>query len=114
LAKANFIDSEGLAPSELAATTTTAGQVIDTFKSNAYRTAKYIVSMSHATLGYHATEVLLVHDGTTVYMTEYGTIYTSSSLGTLDASILTGNVRLTVTPTNTNTTIKAKRITVSA
>jgi len=114
LAKANFIDSEGLVPSELAATTTTAGQVVDTFKSNAYRTAKYIVSMSHATLGYHATEVLLVHDGTTVYMTEYGTIYTSSSLGTLDASILTGNVRLTVTPTNTNTTIKAKRITVSA
>ena len=114
LSKASFIDSEGLVPSELAATTTTAGQVVDQFKANAYRTAKYIVSMSHATQGYHATEVLLVHDGTTVYMTEYGTIYSSSSLGTLDASILTGNVRLTVTPTNTNTTIKAKRITVSA
>lgn len=114
LAKANFIDSEGLIASELAASTTASGQIIDTFKSNTYRTAKYIVSMSHATAGYHATEVLLVHDGTTVHMTEYGTIYTSSSLGTLNASILTGNVRLTVTPTNTNTTIKAKRITVSA
>ena len=72
------------------------------------------MSLSHATAGYHATEILLIHDGSNVYMTEYGTIYTNSSLGTFDGSILSGNVRLTVTPTNTNTTIKAQRITVSA
>ena len=113
LAKANFIDWDNLKPGSLAATTTTAGQIVDSFKASAYRTAKYLVSMSHATLGFHATEILLIHDGTTVYMTEYGTIYSIASLGTFDGSILSGNVRLTVTPINTNTTIKVQRITVS-
>ena len=114
LSKASFVDWDNLKPTELVSTTTTAAQIVDSFPANAYRTAKYLVSLSHATAGYHATEILLIHDGSNVYMTEYGTIYTNSSLGTFDGSILSGNVRLTVTPTNTNTTIKAQRITVSA
>jgi hypothetical protein len=59
---------------------------------------------------YHATEVLLIHDGTTVYMTEYGTIFSNASLGTIDGDINSGNVRLLVSPTTTNTTIKAQRL----
>jgi hypothetical protein len=62
---------------------------------------------------YHSTEILLIHDGTTVYMTEYGTIFTSASLGTFDGDISSGLVRLLVTPANINTTIKIQRLSVT-
>ena len=61
---------------------------------------------------FHATEVLLIHDGTTVYMTEFGTIFSNASLGTIDGDINSGSVRLLVTPANANTTIKIQRLTV--
>ena len=61
---------------------------------------------------FHATEVLLIHDGTTVYMTEFGTIFSNASLGTIDGDINSGSVRLLVTPANANTNIKIQRLTV--
>jgi len=85
---------------------------VSTFAASSFRTAKYIIQMSHASAGYHSTEVLVIHDGTTVYMTEYATIYTNASLGTVDASIISGNVTITVTPTNTNTDVRTKRLSV--
>lgn len=69
-----------------------------------------MISGSHASAGYHATEVLVTHDGTTVYMSEYATVFTSSSLMTLDADISGGNIRLLITPANTNTTVKTFQI----
>ena len=95
-------------------TTTTAAQIVNTFNASSYRTVKYLVSISHATLGYHATEILLIHDGTDAHILEYGTIYTLSALATFSASIVSNVVRLTATPINTNTTIKFQRITVAA
>ena len=93
-------------------TTTSADQVIDTFSATTYRTAKYLVQFSHAP-SYHSTEVLLVHDGTTVYMTEYAEVKTDSNLGTIDADISGGNVRLKVTPALTNTGVNVTRINVT-
>jgi hypothetical protein len=92
-------------------TTTTVDQVVDTFAAATYRTAKYIVQMSH-TSGYHSSEILLVHDGSTVYMTTYADIITNASLGTIDGDINAGNVRLLVSPVNTNTNINITRINV--
>jgi hypothetical protein len=92
-------------------TTTTVDQVVDTFAAATYRTAKYIVQMSH-TSGYHSSEILLVHDGSTVYMTTYADIITNASLGTIDGDINAGNVRLLVSPVNTNTNINVTRINV--
>ena len=62
---------------------------------------------------FHSTEVLLIHDGTTVYMTEFATIYSGSSLGTINADISGLNVRLLVSPANANTTVKTQRLTVT-
>lgn len=42
---------------------------------------------------YHSTEVMLVHDGTTVTLTQYGTLK-STSLATFDADISGSDVRL--------------------
>ena len=92
-------------------TTTASDQVVAQFDRTVYRTAKFVVQMSHSS-GYHSTEVLVVHDGTTAYSTEYGTIWTNASLGDISVGITGSNVELLVSPINTNTTVKAKRISV--
>jgi len=112
LSRASFADSSALTPGATALTGTGANQVVDSFQTASYRTAKYLVQMTAGT-NYHSTEILLIHDGTTVYMTEYGTIFTSASLGTFDGDISSGLVRLLVTPANINTTIKIQRLSVT-
>ena len=112
LSRASFADNSALTPSSTAMTATTANQVADSFQTASYRTAKYLVQMTAGT-DYHSTEILLIHDGTTVYMTEYGTIFTNASLGTFDGDISAGLVRLLVTPANINTTVKIQRLSVT-
>ena len=112
LSRASFADNSALTPIETPLTATTANQVVDSFQTASYRTAKYLVQMTAGT-DYHSTEILLIHDGTTVYMTEYGTIFTNASLGTFDGDISSGLVRLLVTPANINTTIKIQRLSVT-
>ena len=91
------------------ASTTDANQVVDTFSVTKVRSVKYLI---HATRGsqYHTTQVIMVHDGTTVYMTEYATLYTGASpLITVDSDISGGYVRLLITPALTNTTVRTAR-----
>jgi hypothetical protein len=104
------IEAVGIATSTLPTTTTTANQVLDTFSAAAFRTAKYTVQV-HDTANnyYHSCEILLIHDGSTVYMTEYAIVFTSVSLATFNADISGGNVRLLVTPTNNTNTIRVVR-----
>ena len=94
-------------------TTTSIDQIVDTFSKVTYRTVKYYVELSTAS-AYQATELFLTHDGTSVYITEYGTVASGSSLGTINSDISGDSVRLLVTPTNTNTTVKFARIEVAA
>ena len=93
--------------------TTSSNQIVDTFPAVTTRTAKYLIQLDYDSANaYHSTEILLTHDGIDVYMTEYATIVTDSSLGTFDADINAGNVRLLVTPSYNNITVKAKRISI--
>ena len=111
LSRASFADHDALKPVSASFSATTANQVADTFPAQSYRTAKYLVQMTSGS-DFHATEVLLIHDGTTVYMTEFGTIFSNASLGTIDGDINSGSVRLLVTPANTSTQVKIQRLTV--
>jgi hypothetical protein len=77
----------------------------DSWSSSSYRSAKYLVQMSSGS-EYHMIELLLIHDNTTVHMSQYGEVKTGNSLGTFDASITTGTLSLLFTPTNSSTTIK--------
>lgn len=89
---------------------TTSQGAVDTFNSSTYDSAKYIVQ-AKITGEIHATEVLVMHDGTDVYTTEYGTMWSgAASLGTFTADLSGGNIRLLFTPANINTTVKFKRI----
>ena len=74
---------------------------IDSFAAASYRTARYLVQITEGTK-HHATEFMLVHNGTNVNAIEYGTVTTDGELGTFTADINTGSVRLLFTATNSN------------
>lgn len=94
-----------ISTASLSTSTTAASQVVDTFAANTYRAAKYMVQASSGT-AYQVVEVLMAHDGTSVFMTEYGSVTTGTNLVTLDSDISAGKVRLLATPTNATTTIR--------
>jgi hypothetical protein len=83
-------------------TATTADQVLSS-NSVANKTIKYVIVGKHASLGTHATEVLLINDGSNAHFVQYGDAFSASSLFSLSSDINSGNMRLLVTPANTNT-----------
>ena len=84
-------------------TTATTQVAIDTFAAATFRSARYTIQVTNTTDStYHLTEILLIHDGTTPQITEYGTIFTGSAEATFDADISSGNVRLRATPASTD------------
>lgn len=84
--------------------TTAANQTLDSFSSTVYRAAKYVIQATSDDK-IHATELLIMHNDDNVFKSETNTIYSVSSLITLDASIVSGNVVVTVTPANADTVI---------
>jgi hypothetical protein len=100
----------------VALTTTAASQVIDSYPADIYRTSKYIVQAVCDEVGIHSTELMIIHDGSTVYISEYATVYTNGSLFTVDANISgdPAQVEVTVTPTNALTTFDVVRTSLAA
>ena len=86
---------------------------IDSFSKNSYRTAKYLVQISSLASTYHVIELLLIQNGNTAYLSQYGEIVTNSSLGIFDSSISGGIVNLLFTPTTPITTLRILRQTLS-
>ena len=73
---------------------------IDTFDKTVFRSARFTIQITNTTDStYQITELLLIHDGTTPSITQYGTIFTGSAReATIDADITGNNVRLLATP----------------
>jgi hypothetical protein len=78
---------------------------IHSFAAADFRSARFTVQVTNSTDStYHTTELLLVHNGTTANITEFGEIHTGSAVeATFDADISSGNVRLLATPASTDT-----------
>lgn len=83
-------------------------QTIDSFNTSTYSSIKYLVQATYGN-DIHTTEITLIHNGTNVYLSEYGTIQTLA-LFTIGAEISGENVELKVTTLNSNTYIDYKRI----
>src|SRR5210317_1323682 len=96
---ATMYDTTVLIPQTVTSTTvaSTSATTIATHAAATYRTIKYLVQCTQGT-DYHSTEINLIHDGSTVYITEYGTLFDNASLGTFDATISGGNILLQITP----------------
>jgi hypothetical protein len=85
-------------------TTTTSASNIDTFVAATFRSAQYQIQITQGS-NYHVTTLNVLHDGTSVYLNEFGTIRTGASLATFDADINSGNVRVRATPTTDSSTV---------
>jgi len=88
---------------------TTADQVLSS-NGVANKAIKYVINATHASAGTHAAEVLLINDGTNAYFIQYGDVYSSSSLFSLSSDVNSGNMRLLITPANTDTTVDTFQI----
>lgn len=90
-------------------------QIVDTFAKTEYRTAKYIIQIEHDSDNkYQSSEILLTHNGSDVYITEFALVSTDSSLGDFSAELSGNNINLIFSPEYTNTSVKAKRLIIDA
>jgi hypothetical protein len=88
--------------------TGTTQQLLDLVPAITWRGGEYLIQMNSGS-SYQITKILLIHDGTTPFITEYGTISTGANLGIIDAIINSGNVRLLITPTVDTLNVKFSR-----
>jgi len=76
----------------------------DSMSATIFRSARYTIQITNTTDDtYHLTEMLLIHDGTTPSISEFGTIFTGSAAeAVFTADISSGNVRLLATPASSD------------
>jgi len=89
-------------------TTSTSQVVVDSFSIDSYRSAKYEVQITSGSK-YHLIELRVVHDGTNVWLAQYGEIQTDGTLGIFDSTVSGGNLQLLFTPTYSSTQLKIYR-----
>ena len=104
-ASANFVALNNGLTSNRSNVSVATNTVIDQFATATFRTAKYIVSASGDD-GYQSVEALLVHDGSTAYITIYGSVCSNVSADIIDISAningVSGNVSLYATSASPN------------
>jgi hypothetical protein len=85
-------------------TTSTSETTLFSFDSTVYGSGKFVVQASDGSKR-QVSEILVLHDGSDAYATEYAVIRTNGNLFNLEVSIVSSNVVLTTTSTSSNSTI---------
>jgi hypothetical protein len=102
---ANYVALNGGLTSNRSNVVVSTNTVVDQFAPSTFRTAKYIISASGDD-GYQSVETLLIHDGTTAYITIYGSICSNNTADIIELSSningVSGNVALYATGTSAN------------
>jgi hypothetical protein len=89
-----------------ATTATIFPTTIWSFPSATYNSAEVLITATQG-INRHITKLLIVHNGTTAFATEFGTIYTNTSLATYEVALSGGQVTVSATPASgTSTTYK--------
>lgn len=83
---------------------TTSETDLDSWATSTYRSAKYVLQATEGTK-YHTTEVIVIHDGSDAYFTQFGEIITTSSLFDVSTAVESGSVKLKVTPASSSSTV---------
>ena len=86
-----------------------AAQVVDSFALTSARTVKYLLQVNANAIGFQSTEIMLLHNGTDAFLTEYATLTSNTSQGnmavfTVTVNAASGNVNLLISPTTNSTT----------
>jgi hypothetical protein len=79
---------------------------IDSFSATDFRSARLQIQITQGT-DYQATDLLTIHNGSSVNIIEYGSIATNNYLGTFDGIVVGGNVIILITM-NSETTATVK------
>jgi len=91
----------------------TALTVLDTFAIASFRASEYFIAITQGS-AFQSSKVMVGHDGTNAYITQYGTLVSGSTLGTFTAAVNGANVELKVTMGSaTSASIKVIRQTVN-
>ena len=102
---ANYVALNGGLTSNRSNVVVTTNTVIDQFAPTTFRTAKYIISASGDD-GFQSVETLLIHDGTTAYITIYGSICSNNTADIIELSSningVSGNVAVYATGVSAN------------
>jgi len=102
---ANYVALTGGLTSNRSNVVVTTNTVIDQFAPGTFRTSKYIISASGDD-GYQSVETLLIHDGTTAYITIYGSICSNNTADIIELSSningISGNVSLYASGSSAN------------
>lgn len=89
---------------------TTSITAVDTWAIATYRSVKYLVQITQGS-NYQVSEIFVIHNGTTTFMTEFAVLETNGALGTFTSDISGGNARLLVTMGSaTSATINIEKI----
>ena len=92
-------------------TSGTSAQVIDSFAIADQNAAEYYVHIKDNNANnYHASKILVVHSVGAAYTTEYATIVSNNTMGVFAANVNSGDVRLFMTPTSSNTNVTFTRV----
>lgn len=85
--------------------------VFDTIDTVTWRTIKYVIQISHAGTGsFKSTELSLVFDGTDINISEFGTVSNyPGDIASISASLNSGIISMTVTPSITPITVRFYR-----
>nr|QMP83418.1 MAG: hypothetical protein [Caudoviricetes sp.] len=103
--KLDKLEFGNITSNSVTTSTNTANQVLDLFSTTEYRSVKYQIQVTSST-DYQISEVILIHNGTNSYLTEYGLVSTNGSLMSYDTDINSGNTRLLMSPINNVNVIK--------
>ena len=102
---ANYVSLNNGLTSNRSNVVVTTNTVIDQFAPTTFRTAKYIISASGDD-GFQSVETLLIHDGTTAYITIYGSICSNNTADIIELSSningVSGNVAVYATGASAN------------
>lgn len=99
-------EDAGSVATETVTTTSTSATNLSTFAIASFRSGHYQVQISDATgTAYQSTELLVLHNGTTPSISQYGTVVTGSELATFAVDVDSGSLRVRITPASTNSTV---------
>jgi hypothetical protein len=93
---------------------TVSATTIDSFSTSIFRSARVQIQITQGT-NYQTSDVLIIHNGTTADVVEYGSIATNDYLGTFSSTVSGGNCLLQINMNSaTSATVKvlSQRITV--
>jgi hypothetical protein len=84
-------------------TTSTTQTTLLSASASSYRSIEYIVQATQGS-NYKVNKIIIIHDGTNVYLMEYSNVLIGSDISTYDANISGGNINLLVTPSTSSST----------